>query len=109
MGILMKYKILVIIPVGLLLNGCGLFPTVYYDSSSSAYDIAQHNYQILLNARDNRKDYLLVDSNGITTPKNIFLYINGLREPLEKYKLSTENLIQYNKQIMTEIRKKNDN
>ncbi len=93
----------------LSLSGCGLFPTVYYDSSNSAYDVARHNYEVLLSSRDDRKDYLLVGVNGDSTPKNIFLYINGLREPLEKYKLSTENLIKYNKQIMLEIRKNNAN
>ena len=88
------------------LSGCGLLPTVYYETNNSAYEVAQHNYETLLSAQDDRKDYLLVDENGSTTPKNIFIYINGLREPLQKYKLATRNLIQYNKSIMQEIRKK---
>lgn len=88
------------------LNGCGLLPTVYYDTNNGTYEVAQHNYETLLSAQDDRKDYLLVDENGNATPKNIFIYINGLREPLQKYKLATQNLIQYNKSIMQEIRKK---
>lgn len=104
----MKYRLSVGVTVtSLILSGCGLFPTVYYDSKASAYDIAQHNYETLLASQDNRKDYLLVDKNGTATPKDMFLYINGLREPLEKYKLATQNLIQYNKQIMKELRKSN--
>ena len=87
------------------LNGCGLLPTVYYDSSNSAYEVAKHNYETLLASSENSRILLLVDKDGHASPKDIFLYINGLREPLQKYSIMSQTLIQYNKDVMDELRK----
>ena len=82
-------------------------PTVYYNSNNSAYEVAQHNYDTLLSSKSTDKNYLLVSKNGKVTPKNLFIYINSLREPLQKCKLATDNLIDYNKNIIEEIRRRN--
>ena len=103
MAKIMLYKKMLLFLVSFSLTGCGILPHVYYDSSSSAYAVAEHNYEILLAAKKQKEDYLLVTPSGVTTPKELFLYINSLREPLQKYSIMTDAMIKYNKAIIDKI------
>lgn len=98
-------RLIILIFMCILISGCSLFSTKEFNiTNPNATEIARHNLYMIQTSLIGTKNYLLVNKNGKSSPKDVFLYINSLRYPLEIDRILMNLLIEYNRGIIKSIR-----
>lgn len=99
-----KMRFTILIFMCILISGCSLFSTKEFNiTNPNATEVARHNLYMIKTSLIGTKNYLLVNENGKSSLKDMFLYINALRYPLEIDRILMNLLIKYNRDIIEQI------
>jgi hypothetical protein len=100
----LRWIILMIFPI---LCSCSLFSADQFNIiNPNAEEIARHNLEVLKLANINTQPYLIVDKNGKTSLKNLYLFINETQAPLARSEEVVRSLIKYNEAVLSTMNKR---